>query len=267
MVTYVLKNRGVAKAPPTHNERKPKRSGKLPVGGRYHSPLVSHYIRGCKNQPLEIVRAEKHAIVWLERVLRVYQGAVAGAWKRGKRTWEFRWRESFTSSFTQWILKSWIREGQDKTLKLFKQCLAQHTPPNPISKHVVHASKLMRKLVPKSILYNRDAFIQFALIDRALPTAVGQKTMQKALSEHQSIYTTKHHPPKELLVKWKEFLRGPGGPKISTDWTGCGPTLKFTGALDTKRSAHGLDLFTELTTKAQKTRLTRKQKLALTSKE
>jgi len=68
-------------------------------------------------------------------------------------------------------------------------------------------------------------------------------------------------------VKWKEFLNGPSGPRVSTDWTGCGPTLKFTGALDTKRSTHGLDLFTELTSKAQKTRLTRKQKLALTKKE
>jgi len=100
--------------------------------------------------------------MWLERVLRVYQGALAGSWARGRRTLEFRWKHSYTVKFTQWILKSWKGVGQDRTLKLLKLSLALHKPPSPLSKRVVTASGLMLKIVPKCILYNRDAFIQFA---------------------------------------------------------------------------------------------------------
>jgi len=134
-------------------------------------------------------------MMWLERILLVYQGAIAGAWVRGRSSWNYQKKYKYTSAVTGWILKNWKREGQDATLKKFKLGLALHQPPKPGKKPVAMASPLMRKLVPKAVLYNRDAFIQFALIDRALPTAVGHRTMQSALSEHQRVYTTKHHPP------------------------------------------------------------------------
>lgn len=156
---------------------------------------MSHYIRGCRNLPFEIERKNVKAMLWLERTLRVYQGAIAGAWQRGRDSWNYRFREHYTSAVCGWILKSWKREGQDATLKKFKLGLALHQPPKPGKRPKVMASPLMHKLVPKNILYSRDAFIQFALIDRALPTAVGHRTMQNALSEHQSVYTSKHHPP------------------------------------------------------------------------